>query len=177
VRDDEKQAYLLPVDVSPDRGARSGIALKDLQDTLENVRQELPSDRNVILMLDACFSGRLFAFSGAMSAPIPTVPAGFVRIIAASGDELANWNEQRQLGLFTSLFLDAVGGAADAEGFGNQNGRVEGSELEDFLRDRLPPEALRITNGQRRQTPTLDGLDQMLWAPTATRTATTATAR
>ena len=132
-------------------------------------------DRNIVLMLDTCFSGRLFAFSGAMSAPIPSVPAGFVRIIAASGDELANWNEQRQLGLFTSLFLDAVGGAADAEGFGDQNGRVEGRELEDYLRDRLPPEALRITNGLRQQTPVLDGLDHILWAPTVTRAAAAGT--
>jgi hypothetical protein len=103
------------------------------------------------------------------------VPAGFVRIIAASGDELANWNEQRQLGLFTSLFLDGVGGAADAEGFGDQNGRVEERELEDYLRDRLPPESLRITNGLRRQTPVLDGLDHMLWAPTVTRAAAAGT--
>jgi hypothetical protein len=160
--------------VAPDRGARAGISLKDLQDTLENVRHELPSDRNVILMLDACFSGRLFAFSGAMSAPIPSVPAGFVRIIAATGDELANWNEQRQLGLFTSLFLDAVAGAADTDGFGDRDGRIEGRELEDYLRDRLPPEALRVTNGQRKQTPVLDGLDHMLWAPIVARTAAAA---
>jgi hypothetical protein len=109
--------------------ARAGILLRDLQDTLENVRHELPSDRNVILMLDACFSGRLFAFSAAMSVPIPSVPAGFVPLIGATGDELAAWNEKRQLGLFTSLFLDAVAGAADAEGIGNRDGRVEGREL------------------------------------------------
>jgi hypothetical protein len=104
-----------------------------------------------------------------MSAPIPSVPAGFVRIIAATGDELANWNETKKLGLFTSLFLDGIASAADAEGFGDQNGRVEGRELADYLRDRLPPEALRLTNGQRRQTPTLDGLDRMLWAPAVMR--------
>jgi hypothetical protein len=108
-----------------------------------------------------------------MSTPMPNVPAGFVRLIGATDDELAGWNEKKQLGLFTSLFLDAVAGAADGEGFGNQDGRVEGRELEDYLRDRLPPEAALSTNG-REQHPSLDGLDRMLWAPVVTRTATVA---
>jgi hypothetical protein len=69
------------------------------------------------------------------------------------------WNEAKQLGLFTSLFPDAVADAAD--GFGDQDGRVEGRELEDYLRDRLPAEALR-TNGWR-QRPIFDGLDHLLW--------------
>jgi hypothetical protein len=162
--EEERQAYLLPIDVAPDRGPVAGISLRGLQDTLENIRHELPSDRNVVLMLDTCFGGRLFASSvGAMSAPVPSVPAGFVRLIGATGDELAYWNETKRLGLFTSLFLDAVGGDADGAGFGDQNGRVEGGELEDYLRDRLPAEALR-TNGHR-QRPILDGLERMLWAP------------
>jgi tetratricopeptide (TPR) repeat protein len=137
--EEEKQAYLLPIDVAPDRGPVAGIPLRGLQDTLENIRHELPSDRTVVLMLDTCFGGRLFASSGAMSAPVPSVSAGFVRLIGATGDELAYWNETKGLGLFTSLFLDAVSGAADGEGFGDQNGRVEGGELRITCAIACPP--------------------------------------
>jgi hypothetical protein len=60
---------------------------------------------------------------------------------------------------------------APAEGFGHQNGRVEGGELADYLRDRPPPDTLRLAKGQWRQTPKLDGLDHMLWVPVTRATA------
>jgi Tfp pilus assembly protein PilF len=182
VNDAERRAFLLPVDVRADRITVAAYPLERLQANLDLVRAQLPADRNVILMLDACFSGRapapltaaaggareevgLFHFSrGSFSTPVPKPQAGIVRLIAATGDQVAYWDEKKQLGLFTSLFLEAVAGGADGTDYGNGDGQVKGEELSNFLSERLPIEArLRF---RRLQKPILDGVDSVLWAPT-----------
>jgi hypothetical protein len=183
--DADRRAFLLPIDVRQERIVAAAFPLDRLQASLDYVRTQLPSDRNVILMLDACFSGRapspqlaegpnradvgLFAFRrGSFSTPMPSAPAGLVRLIAATGDQVAYWDEQQQLGLFTSLFLAAVRGAADGPDFGNGDGKVQGSEVASYLNERLPAEArLRFRRPQR---PILEGLDRVLWAPALPKT-------
>ncbi len=135
-------------------------------------------------MLDACFSGRtpiarsgqparkatageppdasIFHFSrGSFSVRADEPTAGIVRLVAATGDQVAYWDTTQKLGLFTSLFLRGVGGEADGTEFGNGDRSVTGDELMRFLEERVPAEARR--RHQRSQRPILDGLDRFSW--------------
>ncbi len=174
VRDDDRRAFLLPVDVRQDRIGAAAYPIERLQKKLDVVRGNLPQGRNVVLMLDACFSGRtpspkvaegdrsLFRFSrGSFTARLGQPQAGLVRLVAATGDQVAYWDDKAKLGLFTSLFLKAVGGEADGVAFGNGDRQVDGSELTRYLEERLPAEA-RLRH-QRSQRPTLEELERFRW--------------
>jgi hypothetical protein len=174
IRDDDRRAFLLPVDVRQDRIAAAAYPIERLQKKLDVVRGNLPEGRNVVLMLDACFSGRtpnpkvaegdasIFRFSrGSFSARIGQPQAGLVRLVAATGDQVAYWDEKAKLGLFTSLFLKAVNGEADGVEFGNGDKIVDGDELTRYLEERLPAEARN--RHQRSQRPTLEALDRFRW--------------
>jgi hypothetical protein len=52
-----------------------------------------------------------------------------VVLTAASGDQLASWDEQAEHGLFTRYFLEAVYGAADADA----DGAVDLAEIKTYL--------------------------------------------
>jgi hypothetical protein len=175
-QDDARRAFLLPVDVSQARIAQAAFPIERLYKKLDLVRGHLPTDRKVVMMLDACFSGRtpvargqgegpdasIFRFSrGSFSVRSEEPAAGLVRLVAATGDQVAYWDEPRKLGLFTSLFLRAVGGEADGQEFGNGDRLVTGDELMRYLEERVPAEA-RLRH-QRTQRPTLEGLDRFAW--------------
>src|ERR1700722_13785579 len=49
--------YLLPSDMSPENPQRDGYSLETLYQNLELVKQKIGPDRQVIVMIDACFSG------------------------------------------------------------------------------------------------------------------------
>jgi hypothetical protein len=81
--------------------------------------------------------------------------------VAATGDQVAYWDEERKHGLFTSLFLRAVAGEADGQEYGNRDGRVSGAELKGYLEEQV-----RFTARRRfrlDQTPTLEGLELIDW--------------
>jgi hypothetical protein len=175
-QDDARRAFLLPVDVSQARIAQAAFPIERLHKKLDLVRGHLPADRKVVMMLDACFSGRtpvargqgegpdasIFRFSrGSFSVRAEETAAGMVRLVAATGDQVAYWDEPRKLGLFTSLFLRGVGGEADGREFGNGDRIVTGDELARYLEERVPAEA-RLRH-QRTQRPTLEGLDRFAW--------------
>ncbi|MGL4239472.1 MAG: caspase family protein [Beijerinckiaceae bacterium] len=178
VTDDGRRAFLLPTDVRQDRITTAAFPIDRLHKKLELVRGQLPAERRVVLMMDACFSGRtpiargtqggdgpdasLFKFSrGSFTVRADEPTAGVVRLVAATGDQVAYWDEQRKLGLFTSLFLRGVSGEADGTDFGNGDRIVAGDELVRFLEERVPAEA-RLRH-QRTQRPTLEGLDRFAW--------------
>jgi Caspase domain len=179
VHDDGRRAFLLPVDVRQDRIRAAAFPLDRLQQKLELLRGHIPASRRVLLMMDACFSGRtpaateaaasgpdasLFRFSrGSFSVSLDAPRAGFTRIVAATGDQVAYWDEERKLGLFTSLFLRGVAGDADKPGFGDGDGEVTGPELERYLTERLAAESRRRFS--RTQRPAFSHVDGFLFAP------------
>jgi uncharacterized caspase-like protein len=179
VHDDGRRAFLLPVDVRQDRIRSAAYPVARLQQKLELLRAHLPPDRRVVLIMDACFSGRtpagaeaaaggpdasLFRFSrGSFSINLDSPRAGFTRIVAATGDQTAYWDEERKLGLFTSLFLRGVSGEADGQGFGNGDGEVTGVEIERYLTERLAAESRRRFS--RTQRPAFSNAEQVLFAP------------
>jgi Caspase domain len=181
VHDDGRRAFLLPTDVRQDRIAAAAFPIDRLHKKLELVRGQLPADRRVVLMMDACFSGRtpvargatgagdgpdasLFKFSrGSFSVRAEEPSAGIIRLVAATGDQVAYWDERTKLGLFTAMFLRGVGGEADSAAFGNGDRQIAGDELLRYLEERVPAEA-RLRH-QRTQRPTLEGLDRFAWTP------------
>lgn len=179
VHDDGRRAFLLPVDVRQDRIHAAAYPIARLQQKLELLRSHLPQDRRVVLIMDACFSGRtpagaeaaaggpdasLFRFSrGSFSVSLNSPQAGFARIVAATGDQVAYWDEERKLGLFTSLFLRGVSGEADGQGFGDGDGEVTGLELDRYLTERLAAESRRRFS--RVQRPAFSNAEQIVFAP------------
>jgi tetratricopeptide (TPR) repeat protein len=146
--------FLLPSDGDPN-SVVSGYRLDTLYRNLELVRHKIGPDREVVVMIDACFTGEsgrgdpLLAVSAPGFTPaLPDTGEGVVRLVATSGSSPANWDDEAKLGLFTSRFLMGAGGLADAEG------TVEWAALSSYLVDAVAKSALRETG--RTQVPEID---------------------
>lgn len=160
------QAYLLPVDVSPNDAARVGYSLETLYAQLA----VLPAKR-IVVMLDACFTGRsdtLMANEKAQSlvpgtsamllaSRLPVARDDRMLVFAASGSgELAHWLPANRHGLFTSFLLKGLSGEAD-----NGDKRLTAGELQAYLASRVTSTALRYVPA-REQHPELTGNGQTL---------------
>ena len=150
-----KEPYLIPADIDPTLAA-SGYPAAGLDQKLKELKTYLGDSVNVILVLDACFSGKtgggnLGSYSAGLvpnwSAPSP----GIIRLSAAGPNEVANWDKTRQHGLFTAKLLEAVEGAADKKPFGDENSRASWTEIAAYVSDEVDY-ASRRQHG-RQQTP------------------------
>ncbi|TGE01744.1 caspase family protein [Methylobacterium nonmethylotrophicum] len=157
-----RQPFLLPEDGNPNQG-ESGYALETLYRNLDLVKRKIGPERQLVVMVDACFTGEtgrkgesLLAVSAPGFAPSrPKAESGIVRVVATSGATPANWDEVNRLGLLTSRFLMGVSGLADArEQQGDGDGQVAWAELKRYLR-REVEEAARRASG-REQVPEID---------------------
>jgi uncharacterized caspase-like protein len=154
-----RQPFLLPHDGNPNQ-SESGYMLETLYRNLELIKQKAGADRQVIVMLDACFTGEtgrkgetLLAVSAPGFQPArPKSGGGVIKLLATAAATPANWDSDARLGLFTSRFLMGVGGLADAAG--NGDGATSWDELRDYLRDEVQRAARRDSG--RDQTPEID---------------------
>lgn len=140
-----QRSYLLPTDMSPDN-PKDGYALDTLYWNLEKVKEKIGRDRQVIVMIDACFTGetgRGDRLMRGISAPIIPSAApldnGLIRLIATSGADPANWDAELGLGLFTSRFLMGVAGLA-APG----SASIQWGDLRKYLRETVDADARRL---------------------------------
>ncbi|BAQ50192.1 MULTISPECIES: caspase family protein [Methylobacterium] len=165
-----RQPFLLPEDGNPNQG-ESGYALETLYRNLDLVKRKIGSGRQLVVMVDACFTGEtgrkgesLLAVSAPGFAPArPKAESGIVRLVATSGATPANWDEANRLGLLTSRFLMGVAGLADAgDRPGGGDGRVTWAELKGYL-TREVEEAARRASG-REQVPEVDDAPIVLQA-------------
>lgn len=157
-----KQPFLLPEDGNPNQG-ESGYSLETLYRNLDLVKRRIGPGRQLVVMVDACFTGEtgrkgesLLAVSAPGFAPArPKAESGIVRVVATSGATPANWDEPNRLGLLTSRFLMGASGLADAkESQGDGDGQVSWAELKRYLA-REVEEAARRASG-RAQVPEVD---------------------
>ncbi|MGE8130248.1 caspase family protein [Methylobacterium sp. NPDC080182] len=157
-----KQPFLLPEDGNPNQG-ESGYALETLYRNLELVKRKIGADHQLVVMVDACFTGEtgrkgesLLAVSAPGFAPArPKTEGGIVRLVATSGATPANWDEANKLGLLTSRFLMGVSGLADARDHqGDGDGLVQWTELKRYLRREVEDAARRASG--REQVPEID---------------------
>ena len=143
----DKRGYLLPVDADPATPEINGYSLDLLLSNLSRLEA-----RSTLVLLDACFSGNSAAgwlLSAASPVYIrteaPPDPGGMSVIAAALGDQVASWDDERRLGLFTRHVMDAlVDGAADGGRGGNGDGAITLGELQAYLDDEMTYAARRL---------------------------------
>ena len=118
------RGYLLPVDSNPDTAELNGYPIDLLYENLG----DLPT-RSTTVFLDACFSGgspRGMLIQSASPVYVEADVSGgadMTVLTAASGAQLASWDEGARHGLFTEHLLDGLYGAADADGDGQVTAR------------------------------------------------------
>lgn len=160
--------FMVPVDGDPDIPAL-GFSLATLIANLKALKSErVGPDRHVTLVLDACFSGKegtgkpliKGSFSGWKPKRLETGDE-ILQFSAAGADQIARWDEVKKHGLFTRVFVDAVSGAADKDGFGNGDGVVAPDELTGYIRDEVGYHARRRYSDD--QTPELPKADRIPW--------------
>jgi tetratricopeptide (TPR) repeat protein len=158
------EPFLLPSDGDPN-SVDSGYRLDTLYRNLELVKRRIGDTREVIVMIDACFTGEtgrgetLLAVSAPGFTPaLPQTGDGVIRLVATSGSSPANWDDEAELGLFTSRFLMGAGGLADEEG------PIEWDTLSAYLVEAVSSQALRDSG--RAQLPEIDAAPVALPAGT-----------
>jgi len=159
------QGYLLPVDASPDTVELNGYPLKTLYSNLS----KLPA-KSITVVIDACFSGGSQAGTvvrNASSISLKMVDAEVIsskiNVLTAAGlSEVASWDNESSLGLFTKYFLEGVSGSADEGDFGNGDGRVTLGELSKYLNSEVTYMARRLY--MREQHPNVTGNANLVMA-------------
>ena len=140
-------AYLVPYDGDPAFIEQTGYPLKRLYQTLD----KLPT-RNIIVMLDSCFSGaggRSVLAKGAR--PMVLTVEGLssstkaVVLAATSGSHLSLADQEKGHGLFTFYTLQGMSGDAD----GNGDGAIDIQELYEYLKPQVQRVARRTYNTEQ----------------------------
>ncbi len=141
----DKRAYLLPVDGDANRAEITGFPV----DTLYRNLAKLPA-KSVRVFIDACFSGEtpkgmvISSASGLSVSPkAPKSASQLVTLTAAQGDQLASWDDDAKMGLFTKHLLEALYGAADNKKYGNGDGKVSLAEVGRYLDREMSYQARR----------------------------------
>ena len=151
----DRRGYLLPADADPDTPEINGYPIDLLYANLGKA-QEAKSAR---VFLDACFSGEsdrgmlIRSASPVMVKPeLPGIAGGKLTVLtAASGKEVASWDENARHGMFTHHLLDALYGKGDLDG----DGQVTAAEAKLYLDDTMTI-AARVEFG-RHQNASLNG--------------------
>ena len=124
-------AFLVPVDAKSQTIEFSGYPLDNLYRNLGKIKA-----RSVTVILEACFSGvsqagMLLPRSSGITivAKASKVPANVKVISAGSADQMASWEKDESQSLFTKYFLRAMSGEGDK----NKDGKVDDTELQNYL--------------------------------------------
>ena len=139
----DRKGYLLPSDANPDTAQLNGYPIDLLYENLGRMTEAA----SIRVFLDACFSGdsqagMLIRSASPMfvSASLPDLSGKAMAVLtAASGDEVASWDERAEHGMFTHHLLDALYGSGDADG----DGRVTVAETKRYLDRHLTRAARR----------------------------------
>ena len=152
----DRRGHLLPADADPDSAEINGYPIDVLYANLA----KLEDATSVQVFLDACFSGDsdrgMLVRSASpvyVQAALPEASGeAFTVLAAASGKEVASWDDEARHGLFTHHLLDALYGAGDADG----EGSVTAAEAKRYLDDTMTLAARREFG--RLQNANLNGL-------------------
>ena len=152
----DRRAYLLPVDADPDGAEINGYPI----DLLYSNLGKIDAAKSVHVYLDACFSGGsdrgMLVRSASpvyVQSALPDASVDRLTVLAAaSGEEVASWDDEAEHGLFTRHLLDALYGAGDADG----DGEVTATEAKTHLDDTMTIVARRTFG--RHQNASLNGV-------------------
>ena len=141
-----KEAYLLPVD-GFSQSTEGALSTKSLYSKLGDM-----SSRNIVVFLDACFSGakrdgKMLASSRGVAIKVKDDPVGDNTVVfsAATGDETAYPYKSQKHGLFTYYVLDKMQ---------KSGGYTTLGELSDYVTQNVKRKAVVENNG-KSQTPTV----------------------
>lgn len=141
------EAYLVPYDGDPGFIEQTGYPLKRLYEILE----KLPT-KNIVVMLDSCFSGagaRSVLAQGAkpmvLSEGVTNTGTKAIVFSATSGSNISVAYQEKKQGLFTYYALQGLAGEADLNG----DGGIEIQELFDYLKPQVQRVARRIYNTEQ----------------------------
>lgn len=154
--DGRSHYYLVPQDGQTTRLAATALA----DDLLEELIGQLPS-RQVVVILDACYSGgvrgairargqRAPGVTAPAPRPIVEAAAGRLMMAASNPDQEAWEHPQKGGGLFTAFLVEGLAGAADV----NRDGKITVLELFDWVQPLVTDFAQREI--QVEQTPMLE---------------------
>ena len=133
----DRRGYLLPSDADPDTPEINGYPIDLLYANLGKLRDA----KSVGVFLDACFSGDsdrgMLVRSTSpvfVQASLPDASGEKLTVLsAASGTEVASWDENARHGMFTHHLLNALYGEGDLDG----NGQVTAAEAKIYLDDTM----------------------------------------
>lgn len=175
--DGKRSAYLMPVEADPTSIENMGYPLDTLVERLREIKVDILPEGQVILILDACFSGvtpqgALIDKSSA-GGPVRWAPRAMTNaatdivILSASQEsEIAFWDERAKLGVFTHALMEGLYGKADsAPRIGNGDFNLTVGELRqftsEFIRNRLD---VLYDKQVRTQNPKFFGNDSLVIA-------------
>ena len=139
----DKRGYILPSDSDPNTVEINGYPLELL---LKNI-SKLEDAKSVTVFLESCFSG--VGHSGPLvsaASPVfvkvkePSPARNVVVVSAASNEQVASWDDRNKVGLFSRYLAEGLTGRADI----NQDMRVTGQEILDYLDENMTPAARRL---------------------------------
>ena len=176
------EAYLLGTDSRPARLEQSAYPLDLLKRKLKTLQQKIFPQGRVVLMLEACFSGRSNAgelvkgvSAPAMGRPIILTAeneaqgsGGFALLAAASGDEFAIWDSERQQSVFTDALVSGLFGEADLVG-GNGDDEVTISELRRYIQRHINSRLRAVRKGAKQRALIDWGGDELVVAKSSDR--------
>ena len=126
----EEMGYIIPVDAPNPNKDKSGFLSKSLAMQQIEVFAKQIQSKHSIFIFDACFSGSLFAISRAIPENISYKTSKPVRQFITSGSASETVPDAS---IFRRQFEAALDGEADM----NNDGFVTGTELGEFLQDKV----------------------------------------
>ncbi|HEY9401630.1 MAG TPA: caspase family protein [Pyrinomonadaceae bacterium] len=126
----EDMGYIVPADAPNPNRDPVGFATKAMDMQQMELYARRIQSKHALFLFDSCFSGSFFALSRAVPANISYKTSRPVRQFITSGSAEETVPD---LSIFRRQFILALEGEAD----NNKDGYVTGSELGDFLQDRV----------------------------------------
>jgi hypothetical protein len=147
----EEMGYIVPADAPlPDRDA-AGFRSKAMDMQQMELYARRIQSKHALFLFDSCFSGALFALSRAVPDAISYKTARPVRQFITSGSADEKVPDQS---IFRHQFVEAIEGEADL----NRDGYVTGTELGEFLQDKVVNYSKNVQHPQygKLRNPNLD---------------------
>ena len=151
--DDGKSLYFLPHNAHRELIEETAINQNKIVSIIQSAQP-----RSVTMFIDACYSGQ--ARSGetllasakpvALKSSASTYPEGFTVITASQPDQISWSSPNLKHGIFSFYLMKGMEGDAD----GNKDGKITVGELQNYLSDAVPRQAMSMN---RKQVPQMVG--------------------
>ena len=166
-----KTYYFLPYEADPDAVKKTMLHESDIRTTLTSIAGK------VVLFLDTCHSGKVFASQTRDLADITPFIAelasadnGVVVFAASTGRQASHEKEEWNNGAFTKALVEGLQGLADAQ----HTGRVTLNMLDLYISERVKQLTQGLQTPTTAKPSTVPDFPLAVWDPGSRRTPTTA---